>query len=219
MTMVKTVLGLPVLNYMQVTEAKLMKFSAVIVTIFLAATARAGDWAPGFDIHSLAALEVPAAAAVKAGPKDGDNYSGAEEVLIKEFGVTTITMDMPEAEVIRQSHFYQNAFCFEHALRLSLLALLDDYSSPTSPLAKALREVGVQQTPSKTQLKKARQKVMTLLNDGASLASLVRPYHQHQPLNGETVERNWIFFFRLGGEFYWALVDRAGERPVLVYGA
>lgn len=195
-----------------------MKFSAVIVTIFLAATAYAGDWAQSADLSTLAAIEVPAAAPAKAGPKDNENYSGAEEVLIKEFGITAITLDMPEAEVIRQSHFYNNAFCFEHALRLSLLALLEDYSSPTSPLAKALREVGVQQTPSKTQLKKARQKVMALLNDGTSLSSLVRPYHQYQPLNGETVERNWIFFFRLGGESYWAVVDREGEKPVLVYG-
>ncbi len=195
-----------------------MKFSAAIAAIFLAAPAHAGDWAPGFDIASLAAIEVPAAAAAKAGPKEGANYSGAEEVLIKEFGVDTIALDMPEAEVIRQSHFYDNAFCFEHALRLSLLALLEDYSSPTSPLARALREAGVQNSPSKSQLNKARQKVMALLNDGASLASLVRPYHQYQPLNGETVERNWIFFFRLDGESYWAVVDRAGEKPALVYG-
>lgn len=197
-----------------------MKFTSVIASIFFAAApAMAAEWAPETGFEKLAAITAPLPAApATASPRDGQNYSGAEELLIKEFGVTGIGLDIPESEVIRQNVYYANAFCFEHAMRQALTALLEDYDSPTSPLAKALLEAGVQQSPSKSQLKKARQKVMSMLNDPASLVSLVRPYHQHQPLNGETVERNWIFFFRLDGAFYWAVVDRTGEKQVLVYG-
>lgn len=186
----------------------------------LAAPALGQAWAPTVNADALAAFEAPAAAPAEVvNPRDGENYSGAEELLIKEFGITAVGLDFPETEVRRQSSFYSNMFCVEHALRLALFDLLENYANPTSPLARALGEIGAQQTPSKSELKKARQKVMTKLNTPESLISLVRPYHFSQPLNGETVERNWVFFFRLEGKPYWAVVDRSGNSAPYVYGA
>lgn len=184
------------------------------------APAFAMDWAPQIDINTIAAIEIPVAApAAKAGPRDGENYSGAEELLIKEFGVTRVGMDIPEAEVMRQDRFYDNAFRFEHALRLALMAVLEDYSDRTSPLALALGELGAPEKPSKSDLKKARQKVFAALDNPAAAIAIVRPYKFYQPPNGELVERNWVLFLRLGGRPYWAVIDRTGENAPYVYGA
>lgn len=193
--------------------------AAALAALFSAAPAFAGNWAPEVTAEKLAAIEIPAPApAVKAGPRDGQNYSGAEELFIKEFAVTEIGMDIPEAEVMRQTVYYTNAFCFEHALRQALTTLLEDYSNPTSPLAKELAKIGAMSAPSKSELKKARQRVLDTLNRSESFVSIVRPYKQHQPANGETVEKNWIFFLRLDGSSYWSVVDRSGEKAPYVYG-
>lgn len=220
-----------------------MKFSAavlVLAAVLSTAPAFAAKWseatqidikwgeaaqisinrAPGTGAEKFSAVEIPAPAAPsKAAPRDGQNYSGAEELLIKEFGITGITIDIPETEVMRQDRFYNNVFCFEYALRLALGDLLENHNNATSPLAKALAEMGAAQNPSKSELKKARQKVMELLNNPASQISIVRPYAQNQPWNGETVEKNWIFFLRLDGNPYWVIVDRADETRVYAYGA
>ena len=156
--------------------------------------------------------------AAEAGPRDGQNYSGAEELLIKEFGVDEIGMDVPEAEVMRQTAYYANNFCFEHALRQALTALLEDYSEPTSPLAKELAKLGAMSAPSKSELKKARQRVLEALNRREAFISIVSPYKQYQPQNGELVEKNWVFFLRLNGGAYWAIVDRSGQKAPYVYG-
>ena len=198
-----------------------MKLSAAVFTIaLLAAPARAENWAPAATAAKFAAIEIPAVAApAGTSPRDGGNYSGAEELLIKEFDITAISMDIPEAEVMNQHRAYNNAFCFERALRLALNDLLENYSNPASPLARLLGEMGAQATPSKSELKKARQKIMDMLNTPAACISIVRPYAQNQPLNGETVEKNWIFFLRLDGAPYWSIVDRSGVTPVYTYGA
>ncbi|MHB0996361.1 MAG: hypothetical protein ACYC2I_08340 [Elusimicrobiales bacterium] len=197
-----------------------MKISAIALAAALPLTpAFAADWAPRADLEAIASVEIPAAApAVKAGPKDGANYSGAEELLIKEFGITRISMDIPEAEVMRQDAFYNNAFCFEHALRLSLTAVLEDYSDRTSPLALALGEIGALEKPTKSDLKKARQAVFNLLDDAASGIAIVRPYKFNQPPNGEMIEKNWVVFLKLAGRPYWVVVDRGGEQAPYVYG-
>ena len=195
-----------------------MKACAAMFAMIIAAPAFAADWAPAVTPEAVAAVEVPAPAAEKVSvPRDGQNYTGAEELLIKEFGITEAGMDIPESEVMRQTAYYQNAFCFEHALRLALTALLEDYA-PGSPLSKELAAIGVLQAPSKSELKKARQRVFGALNSRGSLIAMVHPYKQYQPQNGERVEKNWIFFVRLGGASYWAVVDRAGESPAYVYG-
>lgn len=197
-----------------------MKLSAAILfSVMSAAPAFAADWAPAVNFHALAAIEIPAAPApLRAGPRDGQNYSGAEELLIKEFAITEISMDIPEAEVMSQARFPNNTVCVEHALRLSLTALLEDYSNPTSPLARNLRELGALAKPSKADIKRARQKVMNALNNPASRISIVSPYKNYQPQGGETVEKNWIFHVRLEGNSYWAIVDRAGAIAPYVYG-
>lgn len=197
-----------------------MKISAAaLAALFSAAPAFAGAWAPEVSPATLSAMEIPAPAmAVKAGPRDGQNYSGAEELLIKEFAITEIGMDIPESEVMRQTAYYANSFCFEHALRLALNDLLENYSDRTSPLARELAAMGALEKPSKSQLKTARQKLLGTLNRPESLVSIVRPYKQYQPSNGEMVERNWVFFLRLEGAYYWAIVDRSGEKAPYVYG-
>lgn len=197
-----------------------MKISAALAAAALAAApAFAADWAPKLNTEAISAVEIPAAAAPsKSLPKDGQNYSGAEELLIKEFFVTGISLDIPEAEVMRQDSFYNNAFCFEHALRLALTAVLEDYSAPTSPMARQLSAMGALEKPTKSDLKKARQRVFESLNRTGSYLHLVRPYKLHQPLNGEMVERNWVFYLRIDGASYWAVVDRTAQNDTYVYG-
>ncbi|MBI5743672.1 MAG: hypothetical protein HY952_03910 [Elusimicrobia bacterium] len=196
-----------------------MKFSAVTIAVFLAAPAFAADWAPSVSIENISAIKAPAVAAAEpVSPKDGQNYSGAEELLIKEFGIANIGLDIPENEVMRQSSYYQNMFCFEHALRLALTDLLENYKNPGSPLARELSAMGALSSPTKTEVKKARQKLLDRLNDNSSLLALVHPYKFNQPQNGERVEQNWIFFLRLAGKPYWAVVDRSGDKAPYVYG-
>jgi hypothetical protein len=192
-----------------------MKRSAAVLACILSAGTASAQWAPEVNFKKLAAVEVTAPS--KAAPRDGVNYSGAEELLIMEFGLTSVTLDVPESEVIRQGSYYPNAFCFEQALRLTLGDILENYKSPKSPLARTLSELGASSNPSKPKLKTARQKVMALLNDRNSLISIVRPYTLNQPPNGETVERNWILFTRLGGRSYWTVIDRSGQKPAYTY--
>ena len=197
-----------------------MKLSAAIFAALIsAAPACSADWATEVNADNLSAIAIPAPAAPsRSGPREGQNYSGAEELLIKEFGITEITMDIPESEVILQDRFYNNAFCFEHALRKALSAVLEKHDNPTSPLGRALSEIGALGAPTKSELKKARQKVINLLNSPSSLISLVRPYKQYQPQDGESVEQNWVFFLRLNGNYYWAIVDRADQKETYAYG-
>jgi hypothetical protein len=196
-----------------------MKISVALAAIFFSAPAYAAQWAPQINTDNITAIEIPAPALPqKAGPRDGQNYSGAEELLIMEFSITEISMDIPEAEVMRQDRFYNNAFCFEHALRLALANLLESYKVPTSPLARELASMGALSSPSKSQLKVARQRVLNSLNRSASLIAIVRPYKQNQPMNGEMVERNWIFFLQLEGKPYWVVIDRTGQKEPYIYG-
>ena len=197
-----------------------MKISAAALAAALAVTpALASAWAPQINPETIAAAEIPAPPAPhKAVPKDGQNYSGAEELLIKEFGVTAIALDIPESEVMRQDGYYNNSFCFEHALRLSLSTLLENYANPTSPLARELASMGALSSPSKSQLRAAKLRVHETLNKNGSLLAIVRPYKLNQPMNGEMVEKNWIFFLRLDGKPYWVVVDRSGQTAPYVYG-
>ncbi len=194
-----------------------MKISAAILTCFLCAGPAAAQWAPEVSREKLDAIEIPAPS--KASPREGINYSGAEELLIMEFEVNSITLDVPESEVIRQGSYYSNAFCFEHALRLALTDMLENYKNPNAPLARTLAQLGASSTPSKSELKTARQKVLALLNDRESVISLVRPYAANQPANGETVEQNWIFNTHLNGRSYWTIIDRSGRKPAYTYSA
>ena len=194
-----------------------MKRSAAILACILCAGPAAAQWAPEVNLEKLAAIEIPAPS--KAAPRDGVNYSGAEELLIMEFGVTGVTLDVPESEVVRQGSYYNNAFCFEHALRLALTDILENYKNPKAPLARTLAQLGASDTPSKSELKTARQKVMAQLNDSGSMISIIRPYAANQPANGETVEQNWIFLTRLGGRPYWTVIDRSGKKAAYTYSA
>lgn len=197
-----------------------MKFLALVLAAALQAGAAAAlDWSPEVNPGTLSAVPVTAPSpAAAAGPRDRQNYSGAEELLIKEFAITEIAMDIPEAEVMRQDRHYNNAFCFEHALRLAVSHVLENYSAPTSPLARELSSMGSLQSPSKSEVKKASRRVQDALNRSGSLVALVHPFKFYQPLNGEALERNWLFFLRVDGRPYWAVVDRLGENATYVYG-
>lgn len=198
-----------------------MKLSALILAAaFPAVSAFAADWTPEINAETLSAITIPAAqTSARISPRDGTNYSGAEELLIMEFAITGITLDVPEREVIRQDRFYNNSFCFEQALRMALRGVLSDYSEPTSPLARELHAMGSLEKPTKYDIKKAGQKIFALLNRPDSYISLVRPYKFNQPLKGETVEQNWIFFLRLDGKSYWSVIERTGNTEPYVYGS
>ncbi|MDO8805938.1 MAG: hypothetical protein Q7R35_16090 [Elusimicrobiota bacterium] len=198
-----------------------MNLSAILLAAAMsAAPAFAAQWAPEVNTENIAAVEIPAPAVPsRAGPRDGQNYSGAEELLIKEFGITGITVEITESEVIRQDRVYSNTFCFEHAFRQALANFLEDYTNPSSALSNTLKSMGTIGTPSKSDLKKARQKLLDAMNNPASRIALVSPYRLYQPLNGEKVETNWVFYLRLGDKPYWAIVDRSGNKDVYNYGA
>jgi hypothetical protein len=198
-----------------------MKVSALVSILALAsAPLAAAEWAPAATPDVLAAIAAPVPAApAKVSPRDGQNYSGAEEMLIMEFDLPGIGLDIPEAEVIRQLQMYPSQVTFENALRQALGSFLNDYTDPTGPLARTLKAMGsANGQPSKTELAKARGQLRARLNaDGAFLA-LVQPYRAFQPRNGEKVEQNWVFFLRLSDGYYWAVVDRAGTKAAYSYG-
>ena len=198
-----------------------MKISAAILASALAAApAFAADWAPEVNIENIAAIQVTVPSVPsKAGPRDGQNYSAAEEMLIKEFNITGITVDIPESEVIRQDRVYNNAFGFEHAFRLALTSFLEDYKNQDSALSNTLRKIGAPGAPSKNDLKRARQLMLDTMNRPDSRIALVSPFRLYQPENGEAVAASWVFYLRLGDKSYWAIVDRTGEKSAYNYGA
>jgi len=197
-----------------------MKISAAILASLLAAPAFAADWAPEVNLENIAAMQVAVPSLPsKAGPRDGLNYSAAEEMLIKEFGITGITVDIPESEVIRQHQAYNNAVCFDLAFRQALNNLLEDYTSPTSALSNTLKSMGTAGTPTKSELKKARQKLLDSMNRPDARIALVSPFRLYQPQNGESIEANWVFHLRLGDKPFWAIVNRTGQKDAYNYGA
>jgi hypothetical protein len=198
-----------------------MKFSAfTIVLAMAAAPLMAADWVPGVTPETIAAVPpAPAAAPLRLSPRDGQNYSGAEEMLVMEFSLPSISLDIPEAEVVHQLKNYPGQVGFDNALRQALGSFLNDYSDRTGPLARTLQTIGsASGKPSKTDLVTARKQLAERLNSPDAFIALVRPYRSYQPRNGEKVEQNWIFFLRLGDSSYWAVVDRSGAKPAYNYG-
>ncbi len=197
-----------------------MRFYAVFLAAAIpAASAFAADWNPAADFKMPATAEIPApAASARALPRDGQNYSAAEEILIKEFALDGIAVEIPEAEVIYQDRMNGNALCFELAFRQALTNFLENYNTSGSALSDTLKTMGAAAAPTKSELKKARQKILALMNTTGSAISLVSPYRFYQPANGEKVEKNWVFHLRLGDKTYWAIVDRSGQNAVYNYG-
>ena len=195
-----------------------MKFSTTFLTAALFAAPVAAEWNSDVNFADIAALEVPAPAAARVLPRDGQNYSSAEEILIKEFDLTGITVAIPETEVIRQDRVYANSFCFELAFRQALYSFLEDYR-PGSALSDILAKMGAAPAPSKLELKKARQKLLEAMNAPSAVITLVNPYRSYQPARGEKVEQNWVFHLGLDGKSYWAIADRAGLKEVYNYGS
>ena len=201
-----------------------MKF-IVIFSLICAAAMPAGaerdlNWPPGVIPGTPGAVTVPAPSQpARALPKDGMNYSAAEEILIKEFGLTGISLDMPEAQIGAQINNYPGGICPEQALRSALNSFLADYSDRTSPLAGILSGMGTSK-PTKAQLKLAAAKLIQLMNMPGSSLRLVREGGPNQAARGEKVHDNWIFNLRLGGyDFsYWAVANRSGNQPVYNYG-
>lgn len=198
-----------------------MKISALVSVLALAsAPLAAAEWVPAVTPDTLAAITAPVPAAPsKVSPRDGQNYSGAEEMLIMEFSLPGIGLDIPEAEVIHQLTMYPGPVRFDNAFRQALNSFLNDYTNPTGPLARTLKAIGsASGEPSKTDLLTARKQLSERLNSPDAFVALVRPYRSYQPRNGEKVEQNWIFFLRLGDSAYWSVVDRSGARQPYSYG-
>ena len=202
-----------------------MKLSAFFAVLILAAgtaaAAQSAAWAPAVTVETLCTVDFPAPGApLSALPRDGENYSGAEEVLTKEYAIRGISLDIPEAEVATQTRGYANSFCLEQALRLSLKSFLEDYTNPSSPLAVILSGMGASTVnPSKSEVKSAGRKLFQLMNMTGSSLALVRSAGPWQAARGETVDANWVFHLRLGGAVrsYWAVADRSGRRAVYNY--
>jgi len=201
-----------------------MRASIFLAAVFFAAGSAAAqqeaDWARAATKEAIAAFAPPAASPAGTLPRDGKNYSGAEEVLIKEFAITGIALNIPETEVAGQTLGYPNAICFEQALRLSLKSFLEDYTAPSGPLAAVLSGMGVStEKPSKSEVKAAGRKLLQLMNTpGASLA-LVRASDAAQAPRGESVGANWVFRLRISNSErqFWAVADRSAEKPVYNY--
>jgi len=198
-----------------------MKISSFVTVLALAsAPLLAAEWNPAITPESIAAVTpaVPPAPS-RLSPRDGQNYSAAEEMLIMEFGLSGISLDIPESEVVRQESMYPGPVNFENAFRQALNSFLEDYKDPTGPLARTLKALGsASDSPSKSAVIQARQKLLGRLNFPDAFLALVRPYAAYQPKNGEKVEQNWVFYLRLGGISYWAVTDRSGGRQAYSYG-
>lgn len=201
-----------------------MKFSAVFFLICAAAMpARAErdlNWPPAVIPGTPGAVTVPAPSRpARALPKDGVNYSAAEEILIKEFGVTGINLDMPEAQIGAQINNNPGGLSPEQALRFALNSFLTDYSDRTSPLAGILSGMGASK-PTRAQLKLAAAYLIQLMNMPGSSLRLVWEGGPKQAARGEKVYDNWIFNLRLSGYdySYWAVAGRSGNNPVYNYG-
>lgn len=184
-----------------------------------------GDWAPDIVAGAAAfAVPVPAGplpATGGAAPYAGQNYSAAEEMLIKEFGVAGITLNVPEEEVVRQASEHGGKFCFDRAFRSMLKSFFEDHSDPASPLSLVLAGMGASvKSPTVAELKSARGKLLQLLNMPGSALLLVREDGYAQPARGESVVKNWVIRLRMGyspGSF-WAIGDRSGKKSVYNYG-
>jgi len=180
-------------------------------------------WAQEVTLEKFGAVEAPAPGTpVRATPRDGVNYSAAEEMLIKEFGVIGINLDITETEVTVQMHNPSNQVCFERALRQAVNSFFEDYKDPQSPLSVILRNMGVPtDNSSGSDVKQAKRKLLQLMNMPGSLLLLVREDGPNQANHGERVKDNWVFYLRLNysNQAYWAVVDRSGKNPVYNYGA
>ncbi len=155
-------------------------------------------------------------------PHDGLNYSAAEEMLIKEFGVVGIGLSIPEAEDIAQTQENANRRYFDQAVLLMMNSFFDDYADPASPLSAILAALGASAAePSKQDLTAAKRKLLQLMNMPGSMLRLVRASGAEQPARGERVKKNWIVQLRLDHyvRFYRAIGDRLGKTPVYNYGS
>ena len=180
-------------------------------------SAQAQTWPPVVNMQTIAAMAVQAPVSpAKAMPGDGANYSGAEEVLLKEFFVPGISLDISENEVSAQMASFNNSVGPDQALRLALKSFFEDHKDATSPLAGILSGMGSAQ-PAKAQVKQASDKLLRLMNMSGSQIKLANTSAPH----GETTQANWIFSLRLGYSetYYWAIVDRSGAKAVYNYGA
>ena len=214
--------------------------SLVTVLVFCAAALparalNAGFWAPEITPETLASFRPAPAAAGKAAtaeeqafpgpgegiPHDGLNYSAAEEMLIKEFGVTGIKLDIPEAEVSLQMNNPANRLPFDQAFRFTLQSFFEDHSDPASPLATVLAGMGASASkPAKHELTQAKQKLRQLMNLPGSALVIVRAGGPNQASRGESVSENWVSLLKLGrpGRSHWGIVERAGKTPAYNYG-
>lgn len=165
----------------------------------------------------LLALALPAACGRRpephrrAVPHDGLNFSGAEELLIKEFRLTGIGLDMTEADVAAQTRPGGGELLLEQALRLALAGFLEDRRDPAGPLADKLRRLGLPAAPSGPGLEQARAALLAEMNSGSASLSLLKP-GELAP-RGESTEENWIFRLDLDGRRYWSVVPRRGADP------
>ena len=204
-----------------------MRFLSVIfflaITIQPLSAAESLFWDREVSPERLGSVDIPAPGApLRATPTDRMNYSAAEEMLIKEFGIIGINLDMPETEVALQMKNPFNMFGFEHALRNAINSFFEDYRDPLCPLSVILRNMGVSAgSPSKSNLKLAKLKLAQLMNMPGSSLILVREEGSNQAGRGESVKDNWVFYMRLtySSHNYWGVVNRSGQPPVYNYGA
>lgn len=196
-------------------------FTVLILAAGTAAAEQSAVWAPASAAEILSAVDFPAAGTpLRALPRDGANYSGAEEVLTKEYSIQGITLDIPEEAVAAQTLGYPNSVCLEQALRLSLKSFLEDHTNPSGPLAAILAGMGAStEKPSKAEVKNAGRKLFQLMNMAGSTLALVRSAGPWQAARGETVNDNWVFHLRLASaaRSYWAVTDRSGRKAVYNY--
>ena len=184
---------------------------------FMAITCQAQIWPPAVDRDYLAQIQIPAPSAAKALPRDGVNYSAAEEVLIKEFFLPGLNLEITEAEVSMQMKAFNNSLSPEQALRIAITKAIADYSEPSGPLAHILNSMGVGNTPNKTQLTQAKEKLLKLMNMPGSEIKILS-IGKTAP-HGEAVADNWIFSLKLNYQqtVYWLIVHRI-KSYAYVYG-
>ena len=131
--------------------------------------------------------------------------------ILKQAGISKLTVDVPTEAVAAQATFAGNRVSFEKAFGQAVESFLtdaDDIESPRSLFGD--------------EFENGDAKLKEYLNDPASKISLVQADERmdgaswYPAEHGESVEKNWIFALRIPGfsdHLFWAIIPRNGEAP------
>ncbi len=151
----------------------------------------------------------------------------AEIIIQEEFGLHHLNFDIDKVFLAHQSELTSNKVFFEDALRQAINNFLK-YSSHETAVVKVLaKHYDLPSIQNEFQVlldgiikEHLKHATLTLIPQFADSTSTTKPYQF--PVEGELVRRNWVFglsFHDLPDYYFWAIIDREGEKPTYNYGS